>query len=345
LIDSDACASLTLLVSLLQLQDQPKSSEYVTLHFDRKSILVPDDEGKLPLPFLDAPIHPKDQGAWSSVGRRSAQEDTFVLNEVHDTKQRSILLLGVMDGHLGTSASSFVRDKLPEVFSEELVRDGDAPSEVLLERAWNDVCDEYRSQCAATECTAEYDPREGILQAFTGSDDSVAGTTATLIALDMQTSHLAVLNCGDSRGIVLDPRGQVSFQTIDHNPLSEIGRFEEGRAAGLDYEPPKCSFSTWRVPVGDYMYAVSRSLEGAFATSKGIISTPDVHLVQAEPGMSAMVASDGFWEVIDVEEASRILSQIRNQQAMSAGDAAKTLCSMAVKKGSADNVSVVVLYL
>jgi len=96
--------------------------------------------------------------------------------------------------------------------------------------------------------------------------------------------------------------------------------------------------------VGDYDYAVARSLEGPFATSKGIVSASDVSVVQVEPGMTAMVATDGLWEVIDSEEACLIVSSLRKQKT-SAGDAAKTLCSLAYDKASSDNVSVVVLYL
>ena len=103
-----------------QLTDRPKSATYVTLHLDRKAVAVRDDAAKKlqsPIPSLEAPIQVDDQGAWSSKGRRKAQEDAFVLHEVHDTKQRTVLLAGVMDGHLGTAASHFVRDNLPEPFT------------------------------------------------------------------------------------------------------------------------------------------------------------------------------------------------------------------------------------
>lgn len=335
------------------IQDQPKSAKTVTLHFDRKSAIggqvYTESTFASASEAMDAPMQIVDQGAWSIRGRRAAQEDAFILHEVHDTRQRAILLAGVMDGHLGRAASEYVKDHLPQTFSDELLAlQENLPVGELLEATWTDICDGYRAECnGSEECAAEYDAREGVLMANTGSSDAVAGTTATLLAFDLQTSQIAALNCGDSRSILLDSEGGVKFQTVDHSPgnPNEVDRFEEGRRQGLGYSIPECRFSKWVVPVGEYVYAVSRSLEGSFATSKGIVSDADISVVRAAPGMTSISASDGFWEVIDSSEAARIVAKLRSQQAMSAGDAAKTLCSLAYERGSSDNVSVVVMYL
>ena len=54
-----------------------------------------------------------------------------------------------------------------------------------LSEAWNVVCRSYQQQCADDQqCAADYDPLEGTLDAYTGSDDLVAGTTASFLALD-----------------------------------------------------------------------------------------------------------------------------------------------------------------
>ena len=327
------------------LQDQPRSAKYVTLHFDRKAAVVSDRKDKLPIPALEGPVQVADQGARSNKGRRSSQEDTFILHEVHDTKERSIMLAGVADGHLGTAASKLVQEELPVLLTEELIRKTDAPAEALLESAWDQTCLAYRANCEMEgECVAEYDPREGILNANFGSDDVAAGCTAAIMALDKGTGHLAVLNCGDSRSILLNANGELVFQSEDHKPEKELERFKEGRKQGLDYSMPECQFSRWFVPVGDYNYALSRSLEGPFATSRGIVSTPDMTVLQPEPGMTAIVATDGLWDVMDPLQVSRIIRKLRKDR-VSAGDAAKTLSSKALELGTKDNVSVVMVYL
>ena len=39
------------------------------------------------------------QGAWSVLGKRKAQEDHVVLHEIHDGENHNIVLAGVFDGH------------------------------------------------------------------------------------------------------------------------------------------------------------------------------------------------------------------------------------------------------
>ncbi|GKY90992.1 hypothetical protein MPSEU_000072000 [Mayamaea pseudoterrestris] len=340
--------------AVAMLQEQPRTSKYVTLHFDRRSSLAKTnsrvEEAMQQLQDASAQKTPTillvDAGAWSITGRRTAQEDAFVLSEVHN-QQRSIRLAAIMDGHLGAAASNFVRDSLADTVSEALRENGEASSTSLLEASWNTICDNYRLLCGedGTSCTADYDPDEGILQAFTGGQDVVAGTTIVAVALDLQEGQLSVLHCGDSRCIVVDKTGNVIYATADHSPATELERFEAGIREGLSYEMPECSFNKWKVHVGDYDYAVSRSLEGGFATSRGIVSEADVAQVPIKSELTAVLASDGFWEVIDSEQAAIIVRRLRFQQKETATETAKTLTKLAVEKGSSDNVSIVVMYL
>ena len=299
-----------------------------------------------------------DQGAWSVKGRRQVQEDAFILHEVLDTKDKSVILAGVFDGHLGSAASDFCRNDLPVAFAAAMNvgisddidnKNSDnendtvfSPSTVqsFLELAWNECSESYRSMCAITdaECIAEYDPKEGILQAKTGSQSAVAGTTAMVFAFDQLSNQLATLNCGDSRGIVLNGNNELVFQTTDHRPDVELERLTEMG------NPPKCDIARWTIAVNNYDYSVARSLEGYLATSKGIISDADVTLLTAQPGMTIIAATDGLWDTIDTAEVTRAIAQLR-QIKCSASDIAKALCSLAYDKGSSDNISVVALCL
>jgi len=325
------------------LGNQPPSSKYVTLHFDRKKS---DSAGTSPnSPASDSPIYPMDSGAWSSKGRRKSQEDRFVLHEILDTTGRSVLVGGVFDGHGGTAASELAADEMPDLVTDGLFRKKNVPVEKVLGEAWSTIIQNYEQACDAdSSCAAEYDPREGTLDANTGAEDLVAGTTATVAALDESNGKITILNCGDSRTLLIDKKGAVQFESMDHTPEREMERLKAGKEQGLDYSIPKCSLSKWYLSVGDYQYAIGRSLEGPLATSKGIISLPDITTLQAEPGFSVVSVSDGITEVLDSVEISHIVATIRNR-GTSAADCAKTLCSRAVEKGSSDNVSAVIMYL
>jgi serine/threonine protein phosphatase PrpC len=268
-----------------------------------------------------------------------------VLHEIHDARNRSVLLAGVMDGHGGMAASTMLSETLPTVLSRELLLNDSIPSvEVAMKHAWDEVCQMYRNQCSEDSCAADYDPKEGILMANTGSGDLIAGSTASMFGLDETSGSLTVLNCGDSRTIVV-AAGKVTFATKDHTPQVEQERLMKGIEAGLDYSFPQCRVGRWYLPVGEYEYALCRALEGPFATSKGIVSDPDLTTLKAQTGMTLMSASDGLWDVMDNFEVANYLTQAREVRQMTARDAAKKLANRAIEKGTADNVSVVVVYL
>ena len=96
---------------------------------------------------------------------------------------------------------------------------------------------------------------------------------------------------------------------------------------------------------------VSRSLEGQFATSKGIVYDPDVSIISlsemidsgSSSGGILILASDGLFEVMDSEEVGLDLLLMR-EKGLSASDAAKKICNIALEKGSKDNISAVIVY-
>jgi serine/threonine protein phosphatase PrpC len=144
----------------------------------------------------------------------------------------------------------------------------------------------------------------------------------------------------------------VVFETRDHSPDDklEIERLARGKELGLDYSIPECSMSGSYLRVGDFQYALCRSLEGTFVTSKGIVSDPDItqiNLASALVGRqhnSLVLACDGLLEVMSSEEVGREVVLMRKAR-YTAGETAKNLCGQALKKGSHDNISVIVVHL
>jgi len=239
----------------------------------------------------------------------------------------------------------------------------------VLHSTWEMTCSTYRNGCDEHgSCVADYDVVEGIVMASTSSSDLVAGSTSVAAVVSIAPDGgdvLHLLHCGDSRAVLAGkPREKaferekrisrqsfVHFSTRDHSPScdNEAERLRRGIEAGFDYTLPECSLSRWWLTVGDYQYAVSRSLEGNVATSKGIVSDADLTSIELpdvlaeREHVTLVLASDGLFEVIDNEEVSRELVTMR-EAGFSATDAAKNLVGLAMKKGTSDNVSVVVIY-
>lgn len=339
---------------LQMLEKVPGRAKNVKIHFDRQSILLQNSDEKT---LAVGNVSITSQGAWSTKGRRKSNEDTFILQEIHDDEMHSVLIAGIFDGHGGDSASKTSSQILPSLLSTEL------SSEKLpkaLQSAWDTTCDTYQDGCSIYgECVAEYDPREGVLLAGTGAKDLIAGTTASVAALSMDSDNdeLVVLNCGDSRTLLVgEPKDEslktcIHFVTKDHSPRcnSEAERLQAGIDKGLDYSLPQCSVNRWWLKVGDYNYAVSRSLEGQFATSKGIVSEADIStvslgaLTEQRNNSMMIIASDGLFEVLDNELVGREALKMR-REGLSAKDTAKQLCALALNKNTSDNVSAVVVF-
>ena len=118
----------------------------------------------------------------------------------------------------------------------------------------------------------------------------------------------------------------------------------------MGYSQSECSMRRWSLKVGDYRYAVSRSLEGPLATSKGIVSHPDVtevdlpSMLADRSGAVVVLASDGMFDVMDNEQVGRLALRMR-EKGMAANDVARSLCETAIEKGTSDNVSAVVVYV
>jgi len=269
------------------------------------------------------------------------------------------LLLIWIDGHGGDAASQSASLLLPSLLGSELKSVYSLDLGSALEHSWEEVCDAYRDGCSlyGSECVAGYDPQEGILYASTGATDLIAGTTATvaIASLDPEdTSELVVLNCGDSRTLVVgEPKDDgntsfVHFSTRDHVPGDPLE--SERLRSRPEYSDPECSMGKSSMRIGEFRYAVSRSLEGEFATGLGIVSEPDISrinlsdLVKEKSYGIVVQASDGLFEVLDNEEVAREAIKMR-KGGLDAKECAKTLCEIAVRKCSSDNISVNIAFV
>lgn len=252
---------------------------------------------------------------------------------------------------------------LPSLFVAEL-HDGLTDLSQCLISAWNKTCESYRESCTSLDsCTAQYNPREGIILADNGSKNLVSGTTASVVAVDCRSDVITILNCGDSRTIIFTDApmnsftnfnlpSNVHFASRDHKPSDEyeIRRLREGKDRGMDFSQPECSLSRYWLTVGDYQYAVSRSLEGTLATSKGIISDADMTTLNlslmvpdgTKKGAIA-IGSDGLFDVMSNQEvAQQVMKMMKS--GTQADDAAKELYHIALRKGSTDNISIILIY-
>ncbi|TGZ54804.1 protein phosphatase 1L [Temnothorax longispinosus] len=162
----------------------------------------------------------------------------------------------------------------------------------------------------------------------------VAGTTA-LIAL-LEDNKLIVANVGDSRGVMCDEKGNAIPLSFDHKPQQEREKRRINKAGGL------VTFDgVWRVAG---ILATSRALgDYPLKDKKLVIADPDIltfDLNDHNP-MFIILASDGLWDTFSNEEAVAFIKERINEPHFGA----KSITLQSFYRGSADNITVVVINL
>lgn len=162
----------------------------------------------------------------------------------------------------------------------------------------------------------------------------VAGTTA-LIAL-LEGNKLIVANVGDSRGVMCDGKGNAIPLSFDHKPQQEREKKRINKAGGL------VTFNgVWRVAG---ILATSRALgDYPLKDKKLVIADPDIltfDLSDHNP-MFIVLASDGLWDTFTNEEAVAFIKERINEPHFGA----KSITLQSYYRGSADNITVVVINL
>ncbi|KAF9598320.1 hypothetical protein IFM89_026609 [Coptis chinensis] len=243
-------------------------------------------------------------------GKREKMEDRFsAVDNFHGDSSKQAFF-GVFDGHGGAKAAEFAKEHLHKNIMDEL--------------------------------TKRTDVVDAINQGYLTTDldflkENVHGGSCCVTAL-ISKGDLIVSNAGDCRAVIC--RGGVAEAlTSDHRPSREDERQRiETQGGYVD-----CRHGVWR-------------LQGSLAVSRGI---GDQHLKQwvvAEPETKIvsinqdceflLLASDGLWDKVSNQEAVDITRPLCVDSVKPAAlSACKRLAELAVKRGSLDDISVMVIQL
>jgi serine/threonine protein phosphatase PrpC len=170
------------------------------------------------------------------------------------------------------------------------------------------------------------------------------GTTATVLLIEDSTLYHA--NVGDGEGFLLWKSGKIEPVTKAHkvSDPSEIARIQEMEKRKqvrvlLNLKEGGMAICD---PEGNYM-RVSRSIGDPNYDSEIVTCEPDVGKIQltAEAEL-VVIGSDGIWDVISFKEAADILSRL---SAPNQVKAAEILVDEAIRRGSMDNCTAVVVFL
>lgn len=274
-------------------------------------------------------------GVSQRQGRRPSMEDFYTARIMPSRK--SDTFLSIFDGHGGKAAAKKAAELLPLLITSTPLERGQFQSV----EAYEELEEIFKNQKENSGTTA--------VSVYIKKNDDAESTSPYI---------LEVAWTGDSRAIYVRKDGSIAFETTDHKPtdVSENKRIKDaggflmmGRVVNEKLDK---ALAVTRA-IGDY---------GIKQETKGIVATPEVRKLNVFPRHHFMIlASDGVWDVIDNEEAVKIVQDalkniappspdnVPNETALEAGSsfstiqAARALRDAAYNRGSKDNVSAMII--
>ncbi|ETV75106.1 hypothetical protein H257_10684 [Aphanomyces astaci] len=180
---------------------------------------------------------------------------------------------------------------------------------------------------------------------------------STLVLAMIRRHKLYVVNVGDSRAVLCHVASSGTYKatalTTDHKPdlPAERARIQAngGTITGLvcGHKPPEFALHMWPfnrlvdVPRVDGVLSMTRAM-GDVTMKPPLSAEPDVvvHALDAISDKFLILASDGLWDVVSNKKAAKVALSSPSAQA-----AAAALCKLAMKRGTHDNVTVLVVDL
>lgn len=252
----------------------------------------------------------------SIKGRRKSNEDrhNIILNLNEDNPNYNpINLFGIYDGHGGTWVSEYLEKNIPQYYMNTKFR-----------LPFNKEFHTKVFQLIQSE----------LLKKPTGYSN---GSTCLLNLMFKYNGsiYMNVVNLGDSRMCVVDTNGITKSITTDHKPDDP---YEKSRLTKMGGEIYKDSEGVFRI--GDL------SLSRAFGDGDNapyISQKPDVFTIMVTSQTKYIVmACDGLWDIIETKNLGKIINNIKKNNPK-IDNISVELANYALKKGSTDNISVIVI--
>ncbi len=265
--------------------------------------------------------------SYSLQGLRESNEDQHVYFTNLDGSEKSINnvnFVGLFDGHGGKTVSKFLKKNIPKHFAKIIDKNTFTHTQ-SASKFLNNVFNEVESKLEKQH------PRAC----------SYTGSTALCGIISKNPNNgkkiLWVANVGDSRAVMLNGSSEILQLSVDHKPNSapEKKRIEQlGGKSRIKYDG-----SDWRV--NDL--SLSRAF-GDVESKPYITHLPQIFKYNLNKNDKFIIfACDGLWDVVSNKSAVNYILKLQTNNFK--GNYAQKLAEKAIKEGSTDNVTTVVMFL
>ena len=220
----------------------------------------------------------------------------------------------LFDGHGGPDHSRYCKDRLDQILFKHL-EETNFNYESSLVSSFRDIDREIKAFPTAEAC----------------------GTTATIIIICNESHQvfgekrvIFSANLGDSKSIIINSDGQFKRITTEHrlNNKFEIDRIKSNE--GIIFNGRLFG-----------QLALSRALGDFSMKGYGLIATPSIYKKTiTDKDKYVVICSDGVWDVVEESEVSDLCFRFVDCDSIG-----KEIINKALKKGSDDNISCIVIKL
>ncbi len=266
----------------------------------------------------------------SMLGLRPKNEDDLFynlnLNQTND-KIRGANFIGIFDGHGGNLVSKYLKEHLPKYFFTNTEKIDSVKNHDYLKKVFNRM-------------------QEKIIKDVPQSKHM--GSTCLVLQLEKYKSdmyNILITNAGDCRAVLCNEYNIAQQLTKDHKPM----HWEEKiRIEALGGKITKDSGDDPRING----LAVSRSF-GDLDVVPYCTHVPEIFNYKVNINSKFVIlACDGVWDVLSSQDAvDFVLKEIENLKTNkenfhthNSRNIAKKLGEQALKKGSGDNISIIILF-
>ena len=260
--------------------------------------------------------------SYSLQGKREDNEDThFHFQNLNGKmkKKNKINFFGVFDGHGGKGVSKFLKKHLPHFFIKKNIQ---STNKNIFSKYILNTYNLLQQELIKTH------PK---ISQFSGSTACVC-----LLKQKKDSSYeLWVINVGDSRCIMCSKKNEAVQLSFDHKPNVKLEKMRIEALGGNIY----FDGYDWRVKD----LSLSRAF-GDMEATPYVTHLPFIHKYRVSKSDKFIIlACDGLWDVLSNKKAiSFVLKLLPHINKL---NIAKLLAEYAIKIGSTDNVTIIILFL